>query len=80
MKKLILFCLQNYMQHISSQQNLYTKVLYTKKLFFVWDVWNNGFLMINKKNSTIRKIHRAKAIKIFAAKIGLAGDAKDGLK
>ena len=36
--------------------------------------------MINKKNSTIRKIHRAKAIKIFAAKIGLAGDAKDGLK
>ena len=36
--------------------------------------------MINNKNSTIRKLHRAKAIKIFAAKIGLAGDAKDGLK
>ena len=44
MKKLILFCLQNYMQHISSQQNLYIKVLYTKNffsfgMFEIMDFW-----------------------------------------
>ena len=25
----------------------YTKLLHTKKIFFVCDVWNDGFLMIN---------------------------------
>lgn len=74
------------MQLISSQQNLYTKVLHTKKPFFNCDLWKNEFLKINLSDNLlgsfllIGKRHRAKANENVGCKYKFSWGCKNGLK